>query len=242
MKLIDKILYYVSVPKCVRCGSRLNIEDRGICESCLCEYVSHKERNCASCGKPLHYCSCTNDYLDSHLIHNLVKVFRYQPDPKNVSSSLIYSLKRDNNRRVLDFLSDELVDAIRHSVDLPQEYIFTSVPRRRSAKRKYGIDHSMLLSSEVARKLGAEYMEVLASKSKRAQKKAGSIENRIKNIDLRLKNSDIDLTGKKVIIVDDIVTTGASMGASAMLIKSAGAKSIAGAALSIAYKDKKDFI
>lgn len=241
MKFFDKILYYISVPKCVACGERLSTEDRGLCSSCLDEYRAHLERNCSKCAKPLRECACTNEYLDAHFVHSLVKLFRYVPDAKNAASSLIYSLKRDNNRRVLDFLSDELAMAIKNSIESPESFVFTSVPRRSSSKRRYGIDHAKMLSSDTARKIGAEYRELLVSKSKHAQKSAGGIENRISNIDIRLKDEKLDISGKRVIVVDDIVTTGASMAASAIALKSAGAKSVVGAALSIAYRDKTKF-
>lgn len=239
MKLIDKILYYISVPKCVACGERLSAEDTCLCADCLSDYREHCNRNCSSCAKVLSACGCTNEYLDAHLVHRLAKVFRYTPDHTNTASRLIYSLKRDNDRRVLEFLSDELALAIKNSIPSPEDYIFTSVPRRRSAKVKYGIDHAALLSAKTAEKLGAEHRVLLVSKSKHAQKSAGGIENRIKNIDIRLKREGCDLSGKRVIIIDDIVTTGASMACAAIALKGAGAKSITGAALAIAYKDNR---
>lgn len=238
MKLIDKILFYISVPKCVNCGERLNMSERGLCSGCMEEYRNHLQRNCSRCAKPLYECSCSNDYLDAHLVHRLIKVFRYVPDFHNPASALIYSLKRDNNRRVLDFLSDELAGALRSSVPNPADFLFTSVPRRRKATQKYGIDHAALLARATADKLGASYKPLLVSKSKNPQKKSGSIEKRVSNIDVRLKKESTDLSGKHIIIVDDIVTTGASMAACAMILRGAGARTLTGAVLSIAYKDK----
>ena len=58
----------------------------------------------------------------------------------------------------LDFLSSELAKAIKNSVQNPQEYIFTSVPRRKKSILKYGIDHAKILSRAVARKLDADYL------------------------------------------------------------------------------------
>ena len=46
-----------------------------------------------------------------------------------------------------------------------------------------------------------------------------------------------DVDGKDVIIVDDIVTTGSSMGAAATLIRGLGCRKIYAAAVSIAYPD-----
>ena len=46
-----------------------------------------------------------------------------------------------------------------------------------------------------------------------------------------------DLHGKRILLVDDIVTTGASMASAATLLRANGAKKIVGASFSIAYLD-----
>lgn len=232
----DRILFYLSVPKCVGCKTRLSINDKALCPSCLLEYKDVLLRNCSICAKPLNRCSCTNRHLDSHYIHKLVKVFRYVRRDSLPSNNLIYSLKRDNRRDVLEFLRDELCDAISHTVKNPESCVFINVPRRREAIVKYGIDHAKLLAKAVAKKFSAQYYQPIVSKTKKAQKKTIGKE-RLENAQFVLKTRAKDLSGKTVIIVDDIVTTGSSMGACAMLIRGLGAKRIMGAAISVAYKD-----
>ena len=153
------------------------------------------------------------------------------------SNNLIYSLKRDNRKDVLEFLTKELCDAIKNSVDNPADIIFTNVPRRRESIRKYGMDHASLLAKFVAKHFSAQYYQPLISKSKYEQKHM-SREERLKNASFRLKRRSKDLNGKTVILIDDIVTTGSSMGVCAMLLRALGAKQIIGAVISIAYKDE----
>ena len=63
-------------------------------------------------------------------------------------------------------------------------------------------------------------------------------EQRLKNAKFDYRRRIPDIKGKNVLLVDDIVTTGASMGNSAMLLHGLGAKRIVGVCLSIAYRDK----
>jgi len=236
-ELCDAALFYVSVPTCVCCKERLLRKDRGLCQKCLDTYRSIKTDFCSICKKPLYECSCTNKFLKAHYVKKLIKIFRYvQRDPLP-TNNLIYSLKRDNRRDVLDFLTNELADSIRNSIDSPEEYIFTNVPRRKASIQKYGIDHAELLSKSLAKKLGGEYKKLLISKSRKAQKKTAG-EERINNAEFTTIKNSPDLTGKKIIIVDDIVTTGASMGNCATLLRGLGCKNITGAAISVAYKDE----
>lgn len=232
----NKILFYFSVPKCVGCKSRLSIEDRALCPDCLSEYLEIKKRNCSICSHTLDACSCSNKFLKSHYIHEVIKVFRYVQRDDLPSNNLIYSLKRDNRRDVLDFLTGELGAALSNSISNLGECVFTNVPRRRKEALRYGFDHAQMLAKSLAKTFSAEYYQPLISKSKKPQKKTQGAE-RIKNANFKLKKNAKDLTGKTVIIVDDIITTGASMSSCAMLVRALGTKKIIGAAVSIAYKD-----
>ena len=237
MKLFERILFYISVPKCVYCGGLLEREDKGLCKKCKILYLDAKERNCSICSKPLYNCDCTSHYLESHFVHKLFKVSRYKPGEASPFNELIYNLKREARRDVVDFLAEELTASIKASLQINESIVITSIPRRRKAKVKYGIDHSEKLAKAVARNLSVSYIKTLKSLAKKPHKKAENIDERIENARFKLKDKNLNLAQKTVIIVDDIVTTGASMGAAAFNLKSIGAKRIIGATLSIAYKD-----
>ena len=235
--LIDKFFFYVSVPKCVCCQERLNINDLALCPKCYAEFEKILTRNCSVCSKVLSECLCCNEYLEKHFVKSLLKIFRYnQRDENFAANSVIYSLKRDNRKDVIDFCTSLLSRAIKHNLDTDGETIVTNVPRRRSAIIKFGMDHSAVLAKSIAKDIGAQYQPLLKSKTKKAQKNLRG-EERISNIDFQVRKS-LDLKNKKVIIVDDVVTSGASMGNAAALIRSLGSKNIFGVALAIAFKDK----
>ena len=235
--LWERILFYVSVPTCVCCRRRLDIHETALCSSCFEKHQRLKFRNCSRCGKKLHECSCSNEYLEAHYVRKLAKVLYYmQRDDMLQLNSLIYSLKRENRKDVLDFCSKELAEVILRSFPKAKECIVTNVPRRKKSIIKYGFDHAELLAKEVAKNIGGTYKKILVSNVKTEQKKLYG-ESRILNADFDICD-DIDLKGKNVIVVDDIVTTGSSMGAAAMLIHGLGAKRIYGATLGVAYKDK----
>ena len=238
-ELIKRAIYYVSVPKCVCCGERLDYEDTGLCKKCMAEYLSHKSRNCPHCAKVLAKCFCSYDKLESHGIKNLVKLFRYsKAEQAQPSNHLIYSLKRDNRFDVLSFLADELSEAIKYSLgDSLENSVITNVPRRRKAIVSFGYDHAKALARAVSSRLGIEYVSILKSKSKKAQKSVYGNERMTNAVfDYKCKET-LSLKGKTVILVDDIVTTGSSMSNSATLIKALRPKRIVGACLGTAYKE-----
>lgn len=240
-ELIDRFLFLVSVPKCVACGTPLEYGDRGLCKACLTKYTEHKTRNCSRCTRVLSECDCSIPYLKRHSLRRLLKVYRYTTTEQSTPwNALIYSLKQDNRHDVFDFLADEIVNTLKNLPDLvgrEDEYLITNVPRRAASIREYGYDHARELAKRVASKLGIEYAQLLVSRSKRPQKGIHG-EERIKNAQFDYKpGTNRSLKGTTVILVDDVVTTGASMGYCASLIRGMGTRRIVGAAVSIAYKD-----
>ena len=242
-EIFKRILYYISVPKCVYCNERLDYEDRGLCKSCIQKYNEHKKRNCSRCAKILSKCSCPSEYLFDHGVKKVCKVFRYSKQEGSMPSNyLIYSLKQDNREDVIELMASELASAISNSINLRKgKYIITNVPRRKSAILNYGFDHAEVLAKRISKLLGIKYIRILKSNARLAQKSVmGEARLRNANFDYVSKR-DISLKGYTVILVDDIITTGASMSSCAMLIKGFSPTRVIGAALGIAYKDYKEF-
>ena len=174
-------------------------------------------------------------------MRKVIKLFRYiQREENYAANSLIYSLKKDNRRDVLNLASDMLSDAIKRAEKTSEDFLITNVPRRRSAIIKRGFDHAALLAKSTAKKLSIEYKNLFVSKSKRAQKKLTAAERKINAVfEPKFQGS---LKGKTVIIVDDVITSGSSIGACASIAYSLGAKRVIAAAIGIAYKDSQDYI
>lgn len=236
-EILKRALFYISVPKCISCGEKLEFTSKVYCPKCKLELFDAYNRSCSRCFKILSECNCSNEYLKTKRVKNIIKLFRYiQREENYVANSLIYSLKKDNRKDCLELASSQLSEAISRSEKNPNEYIFTNVPRRRTAIIKCGFDHAALLSKETARLLGAEYLSLFKSKSKTAQKTLKTAERR-KNAKF-IPKKNISLKGKTVIIIDDVITSGSSVGACAELAYSLGAKRVIAAALGIAYKDE----
>ena len=244
-ELISRVLFYVTVPKCVMCKEKLDYTDRALCNKCLDVYRSHKKRNCPKCSRVLSECSCSYDSLETKGIKTLIKIFRYSKSENALPSNyLVYSLKQDNRKDVLSFLADELSAAIK--ISLKDDYsrcVITNVPRRDKAIVNFGYDHAKDLAKAVSKRLGIDYLEILKSDADRPQKSLHGDERK-QNAKFDYKcNDNISLKGKTVILIDDIITTGASMINCALLIRKLKPRRIIGATLGTAYKEKNiDYI
>ena len=238
--LFRKILFFLSVPKCVCCGERLDIDDYALCKKCYEQYLNNKNRNCSRCNKVLSECFCSNFFLERHSVKNISKVYRYTPGKADTpESSLIYSLKQSYRWDVFEFLSNELIASLRNNIDVSKtdDCVITNVPRRRKAIIRHGYDHSAILAKRISKKLNIPYRNLLVHRAKKAQKELKGRERLLNaKIDYRQQIKD-SLGGKTVILVDDIVTSGASLGTSGILLRGLKAKKVIGACVGIAYKD-----
>lgn len=169
-------------------------------------------------------------------MHRLIKVTRYLHDTELPQNKLIYSLKHERRRDVLSLLTEELCASVRHALSETDSLLVTYIPRGRRSLAAHGFDHAARLSRSVARRLGAEFAPLLRSTARRAQKELSGRQERVKNATMELRGRR-DLTGRRILLIDDIVTTGASMANAAALLRGEGAREIIGAAVAIAYYD-----
>ncbi len=234
---IRSVIFYISVPKCVSCGERLLKSEKTMCPRCKREFDEAKLFACSVCGDPYYQCFCGNEFLESHYIKKVIKVYKYFPGEERASNYLIYNLKKENRYDVLEFLKSEIAASIENKDIKLDNFIITNVPRRAKSIKKYGYDHSKLLAKELAKTLGIPFVPLLKSKAKRDQKQSRGREERFKNACFDYRKNAQDLNGKNVILLDDIITSGASMSAASMLLHGIGAGKIIAACIAIAYKD-----
>lgn len=236
-EFLNKAFFYLSVPKCVSCKERLLPENKALCDGCLARAREAMERECPICLKQISLCRCQNKHLTSHFVKGHIKLYKYgEGECAKPFDSLIYAIKRGDREDLFSFLADLLASAVKsHGISLDNAVI-TNVPRRKSAILRFGVDHARLLSERTSKLLGIRYLDLFKSGAKTAQKSLKGVD-RIANTDFTV-TADMDLTGHTVIILDDIVTTGASMGSAATLIRSMGARDIYALSAAYAYKIK----
>lgn len=236
-EFLNKAFFYLSVPKCVSCKERLLPENKALCDACLARAREAMERECPVCLKQITLCQCANKHLSAHFVKGHIKLYKYgEGECSKPLDSLVYAIKRGEREDLFDFLAELLSGAVKsHGIPLDNAVI-TNVPRRKSAILRFGVDHARLLSERTSKLLGIRYLDLLKSGAKTAQKSLKGVD-RIANTDFTV-TADMDLSGHTVIILDDIVTTGASMGSAATLIRSMGARDIYALSAAYAYKIK----
>ena len=223
------------VHKCVGCRKILDYKhfDEAFCPSCRERYLGARMQICSECALEAEKCRCVPALLKKDKILSLRRLFFYSKSRSGeVQNRLIYYLKRNKSRRVSRALARDLLPMIYAELakfEIDELPLVVAIPRSRGSLNEYGFDQADVLARAIAEQSTLEYCAVLKRRrGGRAQKRltAGERRKNIKNA-LYADKSQIDrIKGKTVILIDDVVTTGASMSACVHILRECGAKNV----------------
>jgi len=217
-ELIRRFARCVVPQKCLSCGV--------LCESALCDECAKKLLceslcECPDCGKRLSVCECVPQILKDAGAASLKCVFFYDKHSDDISRHVLLKLKTENNSAGFEMFASIMSAALGDK----SGWIVTNVPRRKSAVLVYGFDQAEQLAREIARKLGCKYRKLLVNTGNTEQKQLNMVQRieSAKNSYRILKN---DLNGLHILLVDDVITSGATTAECAKLLKQSGASQV----------------
>lgn len=234
--LADKALSLVFVPKCASCGERLPPDGSVLCPVCLYAYQNACERTCPVCGKKLAACLCAPPHLRAVGVYRLVKLFRYRSGEENAPENrMIYTLKHTDLRPLQRFLARELAPSLAPLVARhPADFCVTFPPRSEKALRRDGFDHAAAMARALARELNIPFLPTLVRVDGGEQKKLGRAARlQAAEEDYALRPR-VSLAGRRLLLFDDVTTTGATLAATARLLRRGGAREVLCVTLAVA--------
>ena len=237
MNFREELYRLFCVPKCPSCNAFLKRGETVLCRDCMSKYLGEKVQACSFCFQDISKCSCTPKTFKKAKIRHLFKISRYYSKREDSpTKQLIFSLKKDNLRKVIDFMAQEIADRLIafYGEDI-SNIVIIPIPRRKSNVIKYGYDHASKLARKVSKKLRCKFVLALKSNTKMEQKGLTRKE-RHKNVKFAL-NKKINLQGARIVILDDIVTSGASMLEASKLLFQLQPNEISGVCFAISYND-----
>ncbi|MBQ9080053.1 MAG: ComF family protein [Clostridia bacterium] len=238
-------------PRCAACRKLLPFDGAGgehiMCLECRGAFEAEKIKLCRMCGSLMMDCRCMPDMLGDVGCAALVKLASYRAaDLRGVINKIVNNNKRYKYNESFEFAARQLLPCIGRSLDERQtqaeNVIVSFCPRSRRAYRQNGFDQAQMLAQYIAA-LGGFTCERLLSRRRRdssqSQKKLG-FEARATNVRGAIMLScDRTLEGKTVLLVDDVVTSGATMSACVSLLLGAGAAAVIGVCIAAAKSENR---
>ena len=228
-EIAKNILDLIFVPKCAACGTPVESGRIALCDGCEHVHSLESKQLCADCSMPYPYCRCAVHYGD--LRFKMIRVTGYKTNEGSVAKQMILGLKDNVHRAALERMSTEMVRILEKRasdlVECRRSSVIVWIPRSDKARRDAGHDQSHLLAKKISEKTGITLVEAFTSRGKNAQKTLNK-EERMINAELNydLIPDAYDFVRKNVIIVDDIITTGSSIGVCGGMLVGVGAESV----------------
>ena len=219
MKLFRRLSQWLFPSKCVLCGSILEKEEMDLCHHCRINAPD---------------CPVTNSkypYLNSW-----VALWYYEDVVRRSLLRYKFYGKRGYADVYARLLGMKLLREEKTDFD-----ILTYIPISARRRRKRGFDQVQLLAEKLGAELGVQPQPLLKKvRDNPAQSGiVGQAERRANVLGVYEVVSPDILVGKRVLLLDDIITTGATAGECARVLLTAGAKEVHFAVVAAARQHKK---
>ena len=200
MNFINSALDYFFPPICGMCGE---INENYICDNCY-ENIK-KIKKCV-----------INEYNNRNFSKHLY-IFRYE----GIIRNKIIEYKFEDNGYLYKMFA-KIILSDKKTCNFIKKYdVIIPVPISKKRKKKRGYNQSELVANELAQKLNQDIWTdiIIKKKDNKPQSELNKLE-RIKNVeDIYEINKPIEVKNKKVLLLDDIYTTGSTVNEIARKLK-----------------------
>lgn len=210
---IERLVTILTREDCLIC----NIAEGAVCETCffeltedtvsrcyMCNKLTKQNAVCLSCKSRLRRVWWAGVY-DSHL--------------KEIITKMKLGRKRVIARQAGQYMADILPF-------LGESTLVVPVPTAQKRVRRRGFDHAVLMAQHLADTKSLPYLNMLrrTNSSDQIGKRRSERIAQMKN-SFQLKDS-ANIKGKSVLLVDDVLTTGATLESAASVLRENGAKHV----------------
>lgn len=239
MKQISAFLDLLFPPKCIFCRRVLEKREREsrVCRNCRGDLPynealvepngSHKSDSPQGSRK-------SDSPRERGSLDTLCAPLAYRDNVRKAIRSLKFYGRSDFAEPLGQFIADEVARRYKDGFD-----VLTWAPISRKRRRKRGYDQAQLLAESAAKLLGTTAVPTLEKIRNTTANSRLDASKRFRNVRGAYVVTDrASVEGKRVLIIDDVYTTGATLGECARTLREAGAESVIGATVAVAGLDE----
>ena len=207
--LLEKALIFLFARKCFLCGKR---NEESICEKCFNRIDKLQKMKVIE--------------VENKNLNLLIYFFKYE----KIIRRLILQFKFFNKPYLGKVFSKIILKNEKFCGKIKFYDIIIPVPMHKEKKNIRGYNQTELISHEIAKNLNIKYDSKLLIKKMNTKMQSSLTEKeRYKNVaDVFDVINKCKIKDKKIILIDDIYTTGATLEECAKVLKNSGAKEVCG--------------
>lgn len=231
MGILEKILeaIYPSNIYCISCGSMIdNSRDYALCDSCIKQFHWTGQKTCAKCGKILadDYASelCYDCRTFNHDFDKGFTCVQYGLLERGVLMDYKYRGKSYIGRKLGDVLYDRMeLEDIDYDLIVP-------VPMHVKRQNSRGYNQAGIMASRMAQRKGVPCVPNMLERTREtaAMKGLSSFDRHenLKNAFEVSKKNHYTISKKKILLIDDIYTTGSTLDSCSRVLRAEGADKV----------------
>ncbi len=229
-RLLNDVCDIIFPPQCLSCAEN-NLPAEGIfCSSCLEKIRLITGSLCPICGIPF-----LNSPAESHICGNCLENRPYYTQARSMASfetiimDAIHKFKYGRNITIGNSLGSCMADFSFPDFDYSKYSLLIPVPLHIKRLRERGFNQSLLLAQKLGKKYRLPVSFSLLKRRKFTLTQTGlNKKERGKNIKGAFAVLDRQkVSGKNIILIDDVYTTGATINECAKVLLKAGAEQVA---------------
>jgi ComF family protein len=213
-----RLLDLVYPPHCVVC-------ERGgawLCGDCLASVVLLPAPRCPHCGRPMPATElCAACRAQASFLMGIRSVGYYAPPLREA----IHALKYNGVRVLAEPLGELLAEA--YSQSATPVSVIVPVPLHRTRLRYRGYNQAVLLARAFGTRVGLPVVSECLARNRATRSQVGlNADERRANVQAAFVCTDGTLRGERVLLLDDVFTTGATLEACAQALLDGGATGV----------------
>lgn len=214
---------------CVRCGAPSPEPMKHLCWDCLSDTPKVEPPFCAICGDPVagdiqHDYACFACARETPAFDRARSAVRYE----GAVGDALRALKYGNALWVVQDMAELLLACVRAEYPGQSFDLVTAVPLHPARRRERGFNQSALLGGAIARRLRVPFREGLVRRVRPTDTQTGlTAPQRTANVCGAFRVGLLARpAGRRILLVDDVMTTGATVNACAKALKKGGAAEV----------------
>ena len=218
-RVINSLFELIFPRFCVGC----NQEGTWLCSNCKQKIVIVSSQVCPGCGRLSLYGRYCLKHRKGKSLKGIISTAYFEEGP---TKEIIHNFKYNSILEFGPFLGKVMAEKL--TGVSKKNLVITSVPLHPKRFAQRGYNQAEILAKVVSSQSKISYLDLL-KKIKKTKRQVGLLgKYRRRNLSGVFKFIGKDIKGKKIIIIDDISTTGTTLNECARILKEAGAKEVWG--------------
>ena len=209
---LERLTHLITISICHICGTEAEM----LCSDCRDKTFPELDSRCYKCNKITSQNVCCQSCRSGSRLRRVWWLGQYKFEIKNLVRDMKFKRRRSCAREFGAVLAETLPF-------LPEETLVVPIPTASGRVRKRGFDQAKIIAKVFAHSRGLKYCEALVRTTqvdqigKRRSDRIAQMQNSL------IVSRPAEILGASVLLIDDVLTTGATLEVAAGLLRDQGA-------------------